>query len=222
MKTDCYPSKGTIIEKLAWYERQHQAAHLALCAQNVPDDFLAMRIVKLANQRDEARTEADIQSAGYTQCRCDLTRMIEQRDEALAEVEPLKRELAQAISERTPHDYGILREQRDEARTDVMLLKGDVNKLLQENWQLAKERDEVRAEVERLKGDIANQMEINRAVAGMKVPTRLEPSRLEIAAMLVAGRFSNTTYVTKVSGDWIKYALNGADALIAAAKEVAK
>jgi len=49
--------------------------------------------------------------------------------------------------------------------------------------------------------------------------TRPEPSRLEIAATLVASRFSSTLYVTEVKGTWIKYALEGADALIAAAKE---
>jgi hypothetical protein len=48
---------------------------------------------------------------------------------------------------------------------------------------------------------------------------RPEPSRLEIAATLVASRFSSTSYVTEVKGTWIQYALKGADALIAAAKE---
>ena len=92
--------------------------------------------------------------------------------------------------------------------------------------KLQTERDELRAEVERLQK--------YPAVSSAHIPIfgqldgqtpkliRPEPSRLEIAAQLVAGRFSNTTYVTKVSGDWIKYALDGADALIAAAKEVTK
>jgi chromosome segregation ATPase len=245
MKTDCYPSKGTIIEKLAWYERQHQAAHLALCKQNVPDDFLAMRIVKLANQRDEARTEADIQSAGYTQCRCDLTRMIEQRDEALAEVEPLKRELAQAISERTPHDYGILRDQRDEARTGVKLLKQDVEKLLQENWQLGTDRDETRAEVERLKRDLEIERaevarllderdraraEVTRlngelkrtmeALAKAKIYTersRSESVRKEPSRLEIAAMF--LANVSESCVMTIEGALNAADNLIAAAKE---
>jgi hypothetical protein len=39
-----------------------------------------------------------------------------QRDEARFEVERLKTELAQAISERTPHDYGLLASQRDDYR----------------------------------------------------------------------------------------------------------
>jgi hypothetical protein len=70
--------------------------------------------------------------------------------------------------------------------------------------ELQKERDNAHAEAEHLKA----------------YPARPEPSRLEIAAMLVAGRFSATLYVTEVKGTWVKYALDGADALIAAAKEV--
>lgn len=127
----------------------------------------------------------------------------------LKQVEELKAELAQAISERTPHDYGVLAIQRDDYRERLGVAAKEVFELKAE--LLAKERY-----IEDLKK--AAVTNLTAAVALV----RPEPSRLEIAAQLVAGRFSNTTYVTKVSGDWIKYALDGADALIAAAKEATK
>lgn len=71
-----------------------------------------------------------------------------------------------------------------------------------------------------------NSIEVERAIQERDAAiveakrTRPEPSRLEIAAMLVASRFSSTLYVTDVKGTWIKYALEGADALIAAARGV--
>jgi len=114
---------------------------------------------------------------------------MQKHNDTRAELERLKIELAQAISERTPHDYGILRDQRDEARGDAA------------HWRRIAEH---------------RQKELSALIA------RPEPSRLEIAAMLVAGRFSDTVFVTEVKGAWIKYALDGADALIAAAKEVTK
>jgi chromosome segregation ATPase len=140
--------------------------------------------------------------------------LVKLRDEASAEVEQVKIGSDSAVQ--ALHEHIRVQKSISDAHYESyceMLKRIDV---------VARERDEAREEVERLKGDVANQMEINHAVVTMKVPTRLEPSRLEIAAMLVAGRFSNTVYVTEVKGTWIKYALDGADALIAAAKEVTK
>ena len=101
-----------------------------------------------------------------------------------------------------------------------------------EDWETEardarRQRDDARAEVERVKKALHDALaEISRLEKMTPVishsATRPEPSRLEIAAMLVAGRFSDTVYVTEVKGTWIKYALDGADALIAAAKEVTK
>lgn len=120
-------------------------------------------------------------------------------------------------------DYDELKEQHE---TFTKLIAEKFMQMNRGMIKLQAERDEARAEVERLQK--------YPAVSSAPIPIfgqldgqapkliRPEPSRLEIAAQLVAGRFSNTTYVTKVSGDWIKYALDGADALIAAAKEVAK
>jgi len=84
--------------------------------------------------------------------------------------------------------------------------------------------------IERMRAEMVNPDDLSqqmlKLVAGMNeakaAQVRPEPSRLEIAAMLVAGRFSSTVYVTEVKGAWIKWALEGADALIAAAREVTK
>jgi len=77
------------------------------------------------------------------------------------------------------------------------------------------ERDEARGEVERLKASVAIQMEINAALADVKTPVRPEPSRLEIAAIILTGSYGN-------SGAYKDLAIIGlkqADALIAAVKE---
>jgi len=122
--------------------------------------------------------------------------LIKQRDEAREEVERLKAELAQAISERTPHDYGILKDQRDEARAEVERLKANSERLNQELYEAKGWRQDWRPEW-----------------------VRKDPSRLEIAAMLLgaqpppqAGSFSGQA----------EHALRRADALIAAAREVKK
>ncbi len=152
-------------------------------------------------------------------------------------IERMQSDLAQAISERTPHDYGILRDQRDDYRERLGAACKEVFDLEAKVKLLTTERDGYFSEMERMqKGWGASNQEMARledhiedlkkaAMTNLTAAVALvrpEPTRLEIAAQLVAGRFSNTTYVTKVSGDWIKYALDGADALIAAAKEVAK
>jgi DNA repair exonuclease SbcCD ATPase subunit len=138
-----------------------------------------------------------------------IEELLSKIDQLSVELDQTKKELAQAISERTPHDYGLLQEQRDHYRERLGVAAKEVFELKAE--LLTKERhieDLQKAAVTNLTATVAL--------------VRPEPSRLEIAAQLVAGRFANTTFVTKISGDWIKYALDGADALIAAAKEVAK
>ena len=80
----------------------------------------------------------------------------------------------------------------------------------------------LRDEVERLKASVANQMELNHALAEMKTPIRPEPSRLEIAAMMMASvacRRDLILWGTKEEAAW---AIDQANALIAAAKEVTK
>jgi hypothetical protein len=109
-------------------------------------------------------------------------------------LEQLQRELKQAIIERTPHDYGLLKK---------------------EATFLQKERDEALAEVKRLKMDlrILNETARNEQL----VAARPEPSRLEIAVMLKAGWFANrdADFNARDHKWWIEQA----DAFVAAAKE---
>jgi hypothetical protein len=181
-------------------------------------------IRKVAGQMDAILQRDLLEAASRLQEQADL-------------IERMQSDLAQAISERTPHDYGILRDQRDDYRERLGAACKEVFDLEAKVKLLTTERDGYFSEMERMqKGWGASNQEMARledhiedlkkaAMTNLTAAVALvrpEPTRLEIAAQLVAGRFSNTTYVTKVSGDWIKYALDGADALIAAAKEVAK
>jgi hypothetical protein len=63
-------------------------------------------IRKVANQMDDILRRDLLDAASRLQEQSDL-------------IERMQSELAQAVSERTPHDYGILRDQRDEARGDA-------------------------------------------------------------------------------------------------------
>ena len=93
-------------------------------------------------------------------------------DDSRAESERLNAELAQAISERTPHDYGILRDQRDDYRYMLGLAAKEVLRLEDHIEDLKK-------------AAITN---LTAAVALV----RPEPSRLEIAAMIFAGGTEQT------------------------------
>ncbi len=108
------------------------------------------------------------------------------------------------------------------SKDDILAIKeleGTVEYLQRHYEDVVEERDKALAEVEQLKQALHDARLENSGQAAQLERKRLEPSRLEIAAMLVAGRFSSTLYVTEVKGTWIKYALEGADALIASAKE---
>jgi len=106
---------------------------------------------------------------------------------------------------------------------DHDLLRTTAGHLTEQLAGAIKERDQARAEmyrakteIERWKNHIGEMMDATDSI-------RPEPSRLEIAAMLVAGRFSNTTMLAgELDQRWIQYAIKAADALIAAAKETTK
>jgi len=139
--------------------------------------------------------------------------LIQKRNDACAEIKRLEQEL----SDSTNHYNGIINRLRSDIneRSDKLEDQEEISR------NLYYERGLLKAEVEHLKNQSISNGIINHLPDTGKM-VRLEPSRLEIAAMLVAGRFSSTVYVTEVNGTWIKYALDGADALIAAAREVTK
>jgi len=151
--------------------------------------------------------------------------LIKQRDEAREEMERLKAELAQAISERTPHDYGILRDQRDDYRERLGAACKEVFELEAKVKLLTTERDGYFSEMERMqRGWNGANQEVLRledhledlkkaAITNLTAAVALvrpEPSRLEIAALLLA---NDRAY------EGPTMALKRADALIAAAKE---
>jgi hypothetical protein len=160
------------------------------------------------------------------------------RDEALANVEVLKldrdkwqeqanldaargEQLRQALHDARVENSGqaaLL----DEARAEVERHK-EAHAECRRDLAMALDKVENQEEISRdlyyKHGLLQSEVQHLKHIGGSADMIRPEPSRLEIAAMLVAGRFSATLYVTEVKGDWIKYALRGADALIAAAKE---
>lgn len=139
----------------------------------------------LVKLRDEARTEVE-----------------KLREDYNIRVKQLEKELAQAISARTPHDYGLLKEQRDHYRERLGAAAKEVFELKAE--LLTKERH-----IEDLqKAAVTN---LTAAVALV----RPEPSRLEIAALLASG----------LNPCWnfsVEALFHRTDAIIAAAKEVTK
>jgi chromosome segregation ATPase len=203
----------------------------------------AYEITEQANKmRDNLTEERDIAKADFEKVVGYNTRLQDELDKARAEVERLTRELEQAISERTPHDYGIIKEQRDhyrdrlctsiketqEVRTEVEQLKQALHDARLENSgqaaeieQLKEKRNDYR---ERLGIAAKEAIEASAEVERLRNHTgaiikliRPEPSRLEIAAMFKAAWLSNADYKSEDRCDegwWIEQA----DALIAAAK----
>jgi chromosome segregation ATPase len=130
------------------------------------------------------------------------------RDEVSAELERLRTELAQAISERTPHDYGIL-------KYEIECLKQTVSDARIENSGQAAEIERLNEEyrVAHLERQHYKRIADHRQKELCALVSRPDPCRLEIAALLLA---NDRAY------EGPTMALKRADALIAAAKEVAK
>jgi hypothetical protein len=100
---------------------------------------------------------------------------------AAARLELMEWELTQAIAERAPHDYGLLKE---------------------EAAFLRKERDDAFTEVKRLKMDLRI---LNETVRNdQQLATRPEPSRMEIAAIIWAGmQHKSVEVAVKIAGQLI-------------------
>jgi uncharacterized coiled-coil DUF342 family protein len=119
--------------------------------------------------------------------------------------------------------------ERDEARAEVETRKGALLdaveqieglRILRDRWYerakgYEKERDEARAEVERLKSELHDSIESYKLNNLQPKTTRSEPSRLEIASMIMQGFIASSDFIVDIP----KMALKYADALIAAAKE---
>jgi len=112
--------------------------------------------------------------------------------------------------------------ERDEARDEVERLKEEVQNVnnryevaLVGQRQKREQRDKARAEVEQLKQALHDARLENSGQAALLERKRPEPSRLEIAALLMAHSWPHDGVYNIIC----KKALDQADALIAAAKE---
>jgi len=249
----------------ALHERDEARAEVGrLKAQILEDQEKCNPYVSLARQKDvdQQRAEVERLTMEFAAANSEIERMTKQnndmraevaqlraerdlaqqlgRDEASAELERLKTELAQAISERTPHDYGILRDQRDDYRERLGAACKEVSDLEAKVKLLTKERDKERANFEVLRKDSnkwhmqerddyweevfrmrsqidgwRTRCEIAEQNCKPFLQVRPDPSRLEIAAMFVAHAIGSIEMS-------FKEALEAADALIAASREVAK
>jgi len=132
----------------------------------------------------------------------------------------LNKQLEQAVLERTPHDYGILKEeaqemrkQRDEARAEVERLKDKVRKWKFDANSYVEWINKLKTEVEQLK-------QINSETEWKVVQTvvRGEPSRLEIATMIYAA-FAGAQCIKDKVNPTAFIAVKCAEELIAAEKE---
>ena len=170
-------------------------------------DGVANAVIFEAAQRlDELQTALQSAHASLVLAR-------NERDEARAESERLKTELAQAISERTPHDYGLL-------KYTIEALKEELHESREE---LAKvKRESVKTVTVSFPGmPTSSGGGGGRACGNNHLPeaekmVSQEPSRLEIAAMILA---SSCSHPDRDCGGGTIWALEYADALIAAAKE---
>jgi hypothetical protein len=198
-------------EILEWIKNLKQERDEARAAVSHP-----ITIRKVIFERDEARTDAmrwrqDHRHLMETSAQ-EIKVALAERDEALAKLEPLKKELDQAIAERTPHDYGVL-------KTQIEHLKQSLHDARIYNSGLAAELERVKA-IPRQSGDLNAELsklvaDMNRAHAAQVKP---EPSRLEIAAMFYAADIAAGNVETaSIPDECPNDALEHADALIAAA-----
>ena len=160
-------------------------------------------IRKVADQMDTILRRDLLEAASRLQEQADL-------------IERMQSELAQAISERTPHDYGLLKytieslkEELHEAREELAKVKRQSVKTVTVSFPGMPSSSG---------GGGGGGACGNNHIPDAEKMVRPEPSRLEIAAMLYKGMLSSGY----VWGDPEKTALRQADALIAAAKEVTK
>jgi hypothetical protein len=122
-------------------------------------------------------------------------------NEILEGIKSLMKERDQAIAERTPHDYGFL-------KTHIEHLREELHKANLESRRLA-------GELERVKGSGNLNAELSKLVADMNranaAQVNPEPSRLEIAAMLLGAQPPPQAGSFKGQAE---HALRRADALI--------
>jgi uncharacterized coiled-coil DUF342 family protein len=167
------------------------------------------KLAAAIQERNEARKEVEQWKWNYDR----LSKA------ASKKIESLEKDLAHVISERTPHDYGILKEEAQEMRKQRDEAREEAKRFSKIADLMHIERDQAREEVELLKQerDLWQQVQRDKAIVKESLTVRPEPSRLEIAAMTLAARSISTFYRDPSSE--AQHALAAADALIIAARE---
>lgn len=175
----------------------------------------------------------------YNQLLERLDRVITERDEARKEVEQWKwdyNRLSKLCSDKVEHvtkdhdkaraEFNRLIKERDKALAEVEQLKQALHDARLENSGQAARIEELKKGNEIITAAVCsgNSIEVERAIQERDAAiveakrTRPEPSRLEIAAQLMAANLSRDTnkWDTQIE---VIFAIEQADALIAAAKE---
>jgi hypothetical protein len=138
---------------------------------------------------------------------------MQKHNDTRAELERLKIELAQAISERTPHDYGLLKYTIESLKEELHASREELAKVKQESVKTVTVSF---PGMPRSGGGGGGSACGNNHLPDAGKMVRPEPSRLEIAAMLLSGFAASDTSVIHNKYNFV---LKEADALIAAAKE---
>lgn len=157
-----------------------------------------------------------------------ISELAAERDMLRSEVERLKQALHDASIENSGQ-AALLERTREKvitmefaaANSEIEKLNKDIQKHSDNNMYLIQKLAETFIELDKARDEIAKlKAEAKAPVVKELLTTRLEPSRLEIAAMLLAGSMSDPSYpALSVDSTWF---LQHADKLIAASKEVAK
>jgi chromosome segregation ATPase len=141
----------------------------------------------------------------------DLAVAIERRDDSYAEIKSVRKELAKAIAERTPHDYGLLKGEVDNLKRE---LSGRLEELQNVQDKL-ENQEEISRDLYYERGLLHAEINFLKEQPLERTNIRQNPSRLEIAAMIMQGFVASNTFGITIADRSLEYS----DALIAAAKE---
>lgn len=176
-------------------------------------DTMALNILEMTQQRDEAR--AEVERLRGASCTCAPTqRLVTENAECHAEVERVKKALHDA--ERDTVDIKLL----DETRAEVESLKQSLQKSSDNNMDLIQRLAETFIELDKARDEILKlKVETEAPTVNQQLTVRPKPSRLEIAAMVAPAVCHLGCGADLDARDFSEACVQVADALIAAAKE---
>jgi chromosome segregation ATPase len=233
---DVHPENGTDADKLAWHERRLPALlERVVLMRNERDAARAERdadrlaLGRLQQENRAARAEVDLMQSE----RAEVERLRREHEIAKRELNEARVEVERVKSQSAARDENVCEEinarvsacmnhiwlERDKMIAERDAGRNRLKEVFDANERLIAQRDEARADVTRVRNEL-QQMQC----AGFDEhfrPTyvRPEPSRLEIAAMLLAGWFCNFDNPDALACPRPKWWIEQADALIAAEKE---